>query len=500
MKINLSSVTTVFVIALGLSQNNVPELSDNDLTELLYQPIYRSFLQHSENFRRVTRDQILFDHLYSSAPADQVIAHADFSDSLLILNPSASVIFSGDNQQTWSSSECYFLDSPGYENTWECDYNYSGSGQLDWCMRAVHDYELERAVISQSPENLSDTFPPPANTLVSLAEEPSGDQENGGSYLDLIGMNVTFSTDRLFVELISDSTGFPVGEFFGPWYLYGAGFLNPVQDLSSDQLSIYALGYGNGFFGNLHPGLMKLVGTPGGEIISAEYISTDIEYLVDGNSLFLSVAKNIITDDPDFGVWPGDINGFVIMGLTASADIDQNMMFHDGTAPGLLLMEHQSQSGNSSPTLSEAIYDPDTFTLSAIFSDPDANLPLDHHILHQGNIWEMMPGSHQYENPVEFSYTIPDPSDGVYNVVFTFSDGAVSEQESLSFTIGDVPACALLGDANSDGAADVLDVVLIVAEILCGNCTGGNPCYDVNLDSNVDVLDVVLLVDIILNG
>ena len=112
----------------------------------------------------------------------------------------------------------------------------------------------------------------------------------------------------------------------------------------------------------------------------------------------------------------------------------------------------------------------------------------------------MIPASHQYENPVEYSFTIPEPMDGAYNVVFSFSDGAVTDQESLSFTIGEAAVCLITGDANDDGAVDVLDVVILVAEILCGNCTDSTPCFDVNLDGGVDVLDVVLLVDIILNG
>ncbi|NQU68064.1 MAG: hypothetical protein HQ510_08995 [Candidatus Marinimicrobia bacterium] len=501
MKIKPSLIVLLFIVTAGFTQNSQTQLDEEAMIELIYQPMFNKFVQQTETFRRMSREQIIFENLYASAPAASIQAHADFADTLMMMSPTASIYFSGDNQQNWSASECIHLGTPGYLNTWECDFSYSGSGQLDWYLRVAHDYELERAVVSQCPENALDIFPPPANTLASLADEPAGDLAIGDSlFLDLTGMNVTYSSDRLFVELTTTSGGFPVGEFFGPWYLYGAGFLNPIQDLNSDQLSIYALGYGNGFFGNLHPGVMKLVGTPGGEIISAEYISTDIEYLVSGNSLFLSVAKNIITDDPDFGAWPGDINGFVVMGLTASADINQNMMFHDGTAPGLILMDHQTQSGNSAPTLSDVGYNSETFTLTATYSDPDANLPFFHQITHQGNIWEMIPASHQYENPVEYSFTIPEPTDGAYNVVFSFSDGAVTDQESFSFTIGEATVCLITGDTNDDGAVNVLDVVILVAEILCGNCTDSTPCFDVNLDGNVNVLDVVLLVDMILNG
>ncbi len=500
MKIISSLIAFLFFTSAGFTQNNLVQMNEESMIRLIYQPMFSKIIQQTETYRRVSRGQIYFENLFASAPAASVRVHADFSDSLMTLNPAAAIYFSGDNQQNWSASDCLFLGTPAYFNTWQCDFTYTGSGQLDWYLRATHDYEFERAVLSQCPENSAEMFPPPVSALASLAEEPVGDQENGEAYLDLTGMNVTYSPDRLYVELTTVTGGFPVGEFFGPWYLYGAGFLNPVQDLNSGQLSIYALGYGNGFFGNLHPGLMKLVGTPGGEIISAEYISTDIEYVVSGNSLFLSVAKNIITGDPDFGDWPGDINGFVVMGLTASADINQNMMFHDGTAPGLMLMEHHSQSGNVGPMLSGVDYDPVTFTLSATYSDPDANLPFIHQINHQGSVWEMLPFSHQYDNPVDFSYSLPQPDDGIYNVVFSFSDGAVTDQDPFTFTVGEVATCLTTGDTTDDGSVDVLDVVLLVSEILCGNCTESTPCFDVNTDGSVDVLDVVFIVDLILNG
>ena len=58
------------------------------------------------------------------------------------------------------------------------------------------------------------------------------------------------------------------------------------------------------------------------------------------------------------------------------------------------------------------------------------------------------------------------------------------------------PDQILLGDLNSDGIINVLDVIQIVNLILS---LGFNELADVNTDDNIDVLDIVSLVNIILN-
>ena len=205
-----------------------------------------------------------------------------------------------------------------------------------------------------------------------------------------------------------------------------------------------------------------------------------------------------VVDDPDFGNWSNEFNGFTVMGLTASADIDQNMLFHDATEAGIFLMDSQYQAGNNQMDISDVYFDDVDQVLHVNYSDPEANLPFDHYISHQGEIWEMIPSSHDYESVVEYSYALIDPEDGAYNVVFQFSDGNSDDEINLSFVIGDPSECLPAGDVDENGAVDVLDVVLLVSLILCDECTLDDPCLDVNLDDSVDVLDVVLMVSIIL--
>jgi hypothetical protein len=460
--------------------------------------LFSSIANRTAEFNRVTRDEVLFHHLYNTAPSPMLRFNIDFNDSLMALNPLASVYYSNNQQEIWNSQTCSQLGTMGYENTWQCDVTTFSGAYLNWYFQTSYDFENERAIITQSPANLNNSFPPSDGLFASMAFEDQGDQENGESFLDITDLRVTYSEDRVFIQLLTFEGGFPVGEFFGPWFLYGAGFLNPEQDLNSDELIIYALGYGNGAFGNLYPGVMKLIGTPDGEIISADYISNDIEFVTSGNSLYLSAAIATIVDDPDFGNWPNEFNGFTVMGLTASADIDQNMLFHDATEAGIFLMDSQYQAGNNQMDISNVHFDDVEQILYVDYSDPEANLPFDHYISHQDEIWEMIPSSHDYESVVEYSYALINPADGAYNVVFQFSDGNSDDDIDLSFVIGDPSECMPAGDVDDNGAVDVLDVVWLVSLILCDDCSLDEPCLDVNLDDSVDVLDVVLMVSIIL--
>ena len=54
----------------------------------------------------------------------------------------------------------------------------------------------------------------------------------------------------------------------------------------------------------------------------------------------------------------------------------------------------------------------------------------------------------------------------------------------------------LLGDINSDGVLNVLDIVSLINIIVFGET---DPLGDVNLDGDINVLDVVTLINIILN-
>ena len=104
------------------------------------------------------------------------------------------------------------------------------------------------------------------------------------------------------------------GVFFGPWYLYGVGIVNP----ESEEAISYAIGYGDGGLlagSQLYPGLLKLSGDPTtGELGGFEYITSNITYSTSGSDMQATALMDYITNDSQWGLWPNSFNGFIVLG------------------------------------------------------------------------------------------------------------------------------------------------------------------------------------------
>lgn len=100
---------------------------------------------------------------------------------------------------------------------------------------------------------------------------------------------------------------------------------------------------------------------------------------------------------------------------------------------------------------------------------------------------------------------LSDQTDGLINIAYGNSPTSpqlMAQKISVFGNIGEVvPLISTIGDINSDGSVNILDVVIVVAVIL-GDYEGNDyelQESDVNCDGTIDVLDIVYIVDIILN-
>jgi hypothetical protein len=177
----------------------------------------------------------------------------------------------------------------------------------------------------------------------------------------------------------------------------------------------------------------------------------------------------------------------------------------DQTNPGLMVCTTTYQDGNIAPSLSNPEFNSETNTLSLTYSDGDGNLPwkrtvelCDSGTDNCNSPIDMIPDGHTYEEGVTYSASVEGVADGDYDARFWFADDDVVNSElSFPITLGNSGGgCTLEGDLNSDGIANVLDIVLLVNLVLGGN--DPSDCSDVNGDGILNVLDIVLLVNIIL--
>jgi len=469
------------------------------------------------------------ENFATTAPRTEFIVNADISAELAAGTESAIVYVSTDDQETWQFSPAALLGTDGYEGTWggtiaTADGNTAFSYLSGVVNSEALGYDYGTITVSGSPHNINGNWPPGENMYAVLATDESGDAP---SNQDIIGVRGTYKGNNAFDEDGNEYTDIEKiylslslsggccdeGGLFGPWYLYGVGIVNPESDAADGSTgTAYAIGYGNGGFGQLYPGLLKITGDLStGEIDDFSYLTEPgyIDYVTSGNDLHASALMSYITNDVDWGIWPNSFNGFIVLGMAVEASLDGLDVaaeIEDETMPGLMICNTTFQDGNTALELSDPEFDAETNTLSVTYSDSDGNLPWKKSVMITNVEGEeilnldMIPDSHTYEEGVRFSATFSDDvSGGDYDALFWFADDDIESyptaQSTLPITISGGSGCALMGDLNGDGIVNVIDIVQIVNAILAGEF---NECGDSNGDGTVNVIDIVQVVNLIL--
>jgi len=513
--------------SLLISEDYTPQqqqaLGEKALHEML-QKIYSETMAAKRAFLAGQLREDVISNFATTAPRSEFIVNADISAELQAGTEGATVYVSTDNQATWQSAAATFLGTEGYETTWGGTIS-TGNGNSAFAYlsglvnSAVLGYDYGTIIVSGTPHNSNGTWPPSNNLYAHMVDEPSGDASSnyditavrgtykGNDAVDNEGNEYT-DVERFYLSLTINGGCCDEGGLFGPWYLYGVGIVNP----ESEDAVAYAIGYGDGGFGELTPGLLKITGDLAtGEIDGFDYITTNISYSTSGNDMQATALMSYITNDSQWGTWPNSFNGFIVLGVTVEASLDGLDVaaeIKDQTNPGLMVCTTTYQDGNITLSLSDPEFDSETNTLSITYSDGDGNLPWfkSAQICDSGTDncffqMDMNPDGHTYEEGVRFSASFGnDVEDGNYDAHFWFADDDIDNyptaQINLPITIGG-GGCALIGDINADGLLNVLDVVLLVSLVLDGGGPQGD-CSDVNGDGALNVLDVVLLVNLVL--
>jgi len=533
--ITILTIISSFMIANELTPAQQEAIGQRALKEFA-QAVWTQAMEAKQAYQQSEfRDSHFLSNLASTAPRVDFQVHADLSDEMVAGNPTGTIYVSTDNQSNWYASEDIApLNTEGFESTWGTTIITDVGQNIAWYLKGEIDsealgFDYGRLIVTGTPKNENNNFPPGSNLYAQLANDDSG--ETGSDY-DIIGVRGTYNDDRVFVSLDLNGNCCDEGGFFGPWYLYGVGIVNP----ESESEVAYAIGYGDGGFGQLTPGLLKITGDLAtGEIGGFDYITTNINYSTAGNRLQAAALLSYMTDDIDWGEWPNSVNGFIALGVTVEASLDGldvAASVLDQTNPGLMILQTSFQNGNIDPVLTDPAFDADTSELSITYTDEDGNLPWwkNVQVCHLSGTCEngfcnggildgdpcvgeggecdgpcflnlpMIPDDHTYLEGVRYTASLFDENidDGLYEAKFWFSDDMPGEsQVHLDITVGDAGTCDLLGDSNGDGNLNVLDVVLLVNIVLAGEF---NECADLNGDDLLYVLDIVLLVNIILQG
>ena len=212
----------------------------------------------------------------------------------------------------------------------------------------------------------------------------------------------------------------------------------------------------------------------------------------DGDSIILSadsIPANAAFEDSGNGAGS----------FTFSPDHDQAGTYHvvfiasDGSLADSELVEITVLDVNRPPVLDsigpQEVYEGDTLEVRVSASDPD-----DDSISLSA---ENLPANAAFEdsgNGAGWFVFAPDSTQaGEYEIVLVASDGNLADSQVMSITVHD-SAAFLCGDANSDGAVNVGDIVYLVTFLYReGDPPSPIESGDVNLDGVVNVGDVVYL-------
>ncbi len=275
------------------------------------------------------------------------------------------------------------------------------------------------------------------NTTVSslhmvIASRDSINEVNlaGNLKLDLESFHFAFSDEKLYAGLKNRQGSYPNYDFpiIGPYYLYGAGFINPENVMDTTG---YALIYAN-IPSVFTPGLYKIHGVDFTNLSNIDFNAIqrvgDITTTISDGILILKCDQSLIFNDPDFGAWPSMSNTLAFVPFTVKVNpLDlQNFTGDIGNPAMIRINDLIANDTNQLPILSnpQITLTSNTSVVTVDYNDPDGNFPFTSTFTVNGVDYPMQTISPDYSSNVTFSVVIPtiDWVSGVCN----FSDDSTN--------------------------------------------------------------------------
>ncbi|TES89932.1 MAG: hypothetical protein E3J87_11080 [Candidatus Cloacimonadota bacterium] len=370
------------------------------------------------------RIPFIYDVCNSAPPSNSTVwFNVDILDTLggQPVQSTVTLWYSFDSQSSWNSSSMVPIDTVGYKITYETDIVVPGSGTIYYYIRAQNS---DGYYGTQSPINVGNVFPTPANLLVSTCDEIAGDTTGGaaGPWLDLTGCWAGYSQDYLYIKISNNGGGWPWYEnfLFGPWYLYGGGVYNPESP--SDTFAYMLMRVDNPLLTSC---LLKI-----NQYTGDYWDIGNIDETTNADSLWLRCSFADLVNDPDFGPWP-NTSGLYLSSGTSTFYISGDLELNDYAEPGRFYRETPTfiVDSNTPPVLTNPQVVPDsgtpdtTFTFAVTYTDSDNNLPTLKDVVIDGTDYQMSSDDHSYSDGADFYFSMDSFSVGEHYFYFEFSDG-----------------------------------------------------------------------------
>ncbi|HBC46281.1 MAG TPA: hypothetical protein DCZ43_04475 [candidate division Zixibacteria bacterium] len=429
-----------------------------------------------------TINPVVFNCDYSGTPGDGISLH-----------------YKGQNDASFSQSLMSPVsDLPYYEYTYETAIGFTGTpGNVEYYFSTTQDLNI----ITQSPKNSTNQFPPPAYKYAQFIPDAQGDMAGGsaGSWLDITSNGMTYSDNKIFCYLHSVSATYPQSQLF-TYFVYTDGFMIT----SGPDSAFYAMVYANVPL-LLSTGLFKL------NLVDSSYTRLgNISSTISGGNLHMSCDISVLATDPGWPGWPPPEGYIIPMAATLTADIS-NQFVNDNSYPAIFIPQTQflNFAVNNPPGLfsGNAVFDSGvSITPRITYNDSDNNLPIISRFHFDSDLYEMKSSDHIYSDSSEFITQLAWPTtEGWHHYFCEFSDGVDTVLSAPDSLLVPLTGCAYVtGDANGSSTFTGLDITYSVRFFKGGpvppltcECTPGHIWYvagDVNGSCSFSGLDITYMV------
>lgn len=436
----------------------------------------------------------VYEYSTTSAPAGMVQFDFDISDSLLAdISNNHCLIYRDQPQTSWNMDGMDFLYSICSTYTFSTQISYTPpSGVLEWYLHSEND----TAVVSQSPKNEADQFPPPMYLMVDMGADPIGDAEGTSeNHQDITHLYAGYSDTKLYFRLDNNGGGFPTSSGLFTYFIYTVGIVDPN---TTDSVA-YALVYAS-VPGLFSPGLYML------DITDSSFSQIgSISTQMSGNSLYMSCDISDLTSQPSWSDWPPPA-GFIGTAPVTATQVLLDMQMNDMGKSGLFMPKSNLldfSMVNSSPSLSDVnvhLLSPDTVAAEITYTDDDNHLSVLRSFNFESADYSMGACIKTYDSGAVFEHNMTVTETGWYRYYFEFSDGVDTVITALDSIYVELETY-ICGDANGDETVNVSDGVHIVNYIFAAGLPPDPiDSGDVNCDGTCNVTDSVWIINYIFTG
>ncbi|MBN1756102.1 hypothetical protein JW877_07830 [bacterium] len=394
---------------------------------------------------------------------------------------SSKVLYSTNNQTSYSSQNMSIIGGSGYESTYQTSITLPATGTVYYYYQLGTDSTFS----SLLPKNTAETFPPGNNLLANIHDDPAGDYTHmviGGvsqnwNNVDLRNFKFGYSNNKIYVQITSNGgfatshTGIKQHECgwldkeVDVFHIYGVPLINPASE-NNDSV-FFAVLYADVYINyliyviDIGAGVYKIT-TPGEDAGIEEYLDayecisspSTFGTNINGDVLNMWFTKSLLTSDPDFGPLPDD-NSIVTGCGIASAYVGYKSCeslvpdtfayaVHDFSKNTVVYLDTPQKTigTNSAPTFTAHSH-PYTMpaeiayvTFLVTYDDNDNNQPTQRQITIEGvGTFDMSTNDHIYNDGAEFSYERNFTNPSIIRYTYTFSDGqhTINLSDSILF-------------------------------------------------------------------